>query len=51
VGEVLEGKVYPGVPSAGKRAFRWFLRNVLYLPLAAENLIGRSVEVLAIARR
>jgi SAM-dependent methyltransferase len=51
VGEALEGKVYAGVPSAGKRAFRWLVRNVAYLPLAIENLIGRSVELLAIARR
>jgi SAM-dependent methyltransferase len=51
VGEVLEGKVYPGVPSAGKRAFRWLVRNVVYLPFAIENLVGRSVELLAIARR
>ncbi len=50
-GEVLEGHVYAGVPSAGKRAFRWFARNVLYLPLAVENLVGRSVELLAIARK
>jgi SAM-dependent methyltransferase len=51
VGEALEGKVYPGVPSAGKRAFRWLMRNVAYLPLVIENLIGRSVELLATARR
>ena len=51
VGEALEGKVYPGVPSAGKRVFRWFVRNVAYLPLAIENVIGRSVTLLAAGRR
>jgi SAM-dependent methyltransferase len=51
VGEALEGRVCPSIPSAGKRAFRWFLRNMLYLPLAIENVAGRSVEVLAIARK
>lgn len=51
VGEALEGKVYAGVPSAGKRAFRWLVRNVLYAPLAVENLVGRSVELLAVARK
>ena len=50
-GEALEGKVYAGVPSAGKQAFRWLVRNVLYAPLAVENLIGRSVEVFAIGRK
>ena len=29
VGEVLDGQVYAGVPSTGKRAFRWLVRNVL----------------------
>ena len=51
VGEALEGQVYPSVPSGGKRAFRWFVRNVLYAPLAVENLIGRSVEILAVGRK
>jgi hypothetical protein len=51
VGEALEGKVYSGVPSAGKRAFRWLVRNVLYAPLAVENVIGRSVELLAVGRK
>jgi len=50
-GEVLQGHVYAGVPSAGKRAFRWFAKYVLYLPFAFENLIGRSVELLAVARK
>lgn len=51
VGEALEGQVYATVPSAGKRAFRWLVRNVLYAPVAIENAIGRSVELLAVARK
>jgi SAM-dependent methyltransferase len=51
VGDALEGKVYSGVPSIGKRAFRWLVRNVAYLPFAVENLIGRSVTLLATGRR
>lgn len=51
VGQALEGKVYPSVPPIGKRAFRWILRNVIYLPVAAENVIGRSVTILAKARK
>ena len=51
VAEALEGKVYPSVPSTGTRLFRWFLRNVLYAPIGLENAIGRSVELLAIARK
>ncbi len=51
VGESLEGHVYPGVPSLAKRAFRWGLRNVLYAPLAVENLLGRSAVLLAVAKR
>jgi len=49
--DALVGKVYPGVPSAGKRAFRWLARNVAYVPFAFENLIGRSVELLATATK
>jgi SAM-dependent methyltransferase len=51
VGQALDGQVYASVPSAGKWAFRWFVRNVLYAPLAAENLVGRSVELLAVGRK
>ena len=51
VGEALSGKLYPSVPSVGKRAFRWLVRNVCYAPLAVENLVGRSVELLAVARK
>ena len=51
VGEALEGQVYATVPSAGKRVFRWLVRNVLYAPLALENVVGRSVELLAVAKR
>lgn len=51
VGEVLEGEVYAGVPWQAKRVFRWLVRNVFYAPLAVENLVGRSVELLAVARR
>jgi len=49
--QVLEGKVYSSVPSAGKRAFRWFIKRIAYAPWAIENLIGRSVEVLAVGRK
>lgn len=49
--QVLEGKVYSSVPSAGKRAFRWFIKHIAYAPWAIENLIGRSVEVLAVGRK
>jgi len=51
VGEALDGQVYASVPSLGKRAFRWLIRNVAYAPLAVENLIGRSVELFAVGRR
>lgn len=51
VGEVLQGQVYAAVPSVGKRAFRWVARNLLYAPLAVENLVGRSAELIAIGRR
>ena len=49
--EALEGKVYPGVPSAGKRLFRWVAKYILYAPFAFENLIGRSVELVGMARK
>jgi SAM-dependent methyltransferase len=51
VGEALAGLVYPSVPSVGKRAFRWVLRNLVYLPVGVENWIGRSTELLAFGRR
>ena len=51
VGEVLDGQVYASVPSLGKRAFRWLVRNVAYAPFAIENTIGRSLELLAVGRR
>ncbi len=46
----LEGKVYPGVPARGKRAFRWALRNLAYAPLAIENWCGGAVNLVGIAR-
>lgn len=49
--DVLAGRVYPGVPGAAKKAFRWLAGTVLYLPLAVENIIGRSVQILAVGRR
>ncbi|MBI3921260.1 MAG: class I SAM-dependent methyltransferase [Armatimonadetes bacterium] len=49
--ESLEGKVYSGVTPAAKRAFRWILRRVLYFPLSVENLVGRSISLLAITRK
>jgi hypothetical protein len=30
----------------GARAARWLVRNVLYAPVAVENLVGRSVILL-----
>lgn len=45
------GNLYPAVPRAGKRAFRWLLRNVAYLPVALENLVGRSAYMLAAVRK
>ncbi|MBM3499681.1 MAG: class I SAM-dependent methyltransferase [Armatimonadetes bacterium] len=46
VGQALDGLVYGAVPSGAKRAFRWIVGRVVYLPLAIENLVGRSVELL-----
>ncbi len=50
-GDILDGHVYPGVPSRAKRAFRWFSRNLLYTPLAVENWTGRSISLLAVGRK
>ncbi len=50
-GEALGGQVYAGVSPAAKRAFRWVAKNILYAPIGFENLIGRSVELLAMGRR
>ena len=30
---------------------RWFVKNVLYAPLAVENLVRRLVALLAVAKR
>lgn len=49
--DVLAGRVYPGVPAIAKRLFRWLAGTVLYLPLAVENVIGRSVQILAVGKR
>ena len=51
VGQALDGLVYDEVPSVVKRAFRWFVGHVLYLPLAAENVFGRSADLLGIASK
>lgn len=51
LGEALEGKVYGGVSGRAKRAFRWLLRNVLYAPLAVENIIGRSATLIGVGRK
>jgi hypothetical protein len=49
--ESLDGQVYASVPRVGKRAFRWLLRRVLYLPLAIENVVGRSVSLVGVAAK
>lgn len=49
--DVLAGRVYPSMPGAAKKAFRWLAGTVLYLPLAVENVIGRSVQILAVGQR
>jgi hypothetical protein len=49
--ESLEGQVYASVPRRGKRAFRWLVRNVLYAPVAIENVIGRGVMLLGVGTK
>ena len=49
--ELLAGRVYPGVPAVAKKVFRWLAGTAIYLPLAVENFIRRSVQLLAIGRR
>lgn len=44
-------QTYPAVPRWTKRAFRTALRHLLYAPVSVENLLGRSVQLLAFARK